>query len=115
MSGTDLRRPQIHSRSRSIAVAAAAQRPFQAEEATMSSTVATHQPIRPPLTRYVAIAAATVAVLVGVNVNPAQAEPRPDPGLSVPAGLKCGPFTDPRTIPVEHIGNHLVRCDYLVR
>jgi hypothetical protein len=55
----------------------------------------------------------TVAVLVGLGMTAAPAQARPDAGGSV--ARVCGPFDDARTYPVERLGNHLVRCDYLVR
>ena len=57
---------------------------------------------------------ATIAVLVGLGLTAAPAEARPDAGESA-AGRACGSFTDPRAIPEERLGTHLVRCDYLVR
>ena len=62
----------------------------------------------------VVVFGATIAVLVGLGLTAAPAQARPDGGEPVAARV-CGPFTDPRTIPVERLGNHLVRCDYLVR
>jgi hypothetical protein len=57
---------------------------------------------------------ATVVVLVGLGMSAAAAQARPDAGESVAARV-CGPFDDARTFPVARVGNHLVRCDYLVR
>jgi hypothetical protein len=58
-------------------------------------------------------AGAATAILVGLNAAPASA--RPDPGSPVVSVSACHPDTDPRTIPVRRVGNHLARCDYLVR
>jgi hypothetical protein len=77
----------------------------------MSSTIAARSYVQ----RTLVVLGTTIALLVGWNLTAGLAEPRPDPGLSVVAGLKCGPFTPPLTISVERVGNHLVRCDYLVR
>ena len=65
-------------------------------------------------TKAVVVFGATIAVLVGLGLTAAPAEARPDAGESA-AGRACGSFTDPRTISVERVGNHLVRCDYRVR
>ena len=58
--------------------------------------------------------AATMSVLVGLGITAAPAQARPDSGEPV-ATRVCGPFSDPRSFPVERLGIHLVRCDYLVR
>jgi hypothetical protein len=65
-------------------------------------------------TKAVVVCGATIAVLVGLGVIAAPALARPDPGKPV-ASRVCDPFTDPRTFPVERLGIHWVRCDYLVR
>ena len=78
----------------------------------MSSSVRRHASAAK---KAVIVLVATLALLGGLRATAASAEPRPDPGLSVPAGLKCGPLDDPRTISVERVGNHLVRCDYRAR
>jgi hypothetical protein len=62
----------------------------------------------------VVVFSATIAVLVGLGVTAAPALARPDPGKPVVSRV-CDPFTDPRTFPVERLGIHWVRCDYLVR
>jgi hypothetical protein len=77
----------------------------------MFGTVVRHLP---RISRRNAIAVtAALGVLVALPDSPASA--RPDPGSWSASVLACGPFTDPRTVPVRAIGNHLARCDYLVR
>ena len=58
-------------------------------------------------------AAAAMSILVGLSTSPASA--RPDPGSWSASVSACDPFMDPRTVPVRAVGNHLARCDYLVR
>jgi hypothetical protein len=76
----------------------------------MSSSIAARSCVQ----RSLVVLGASIALLAGLSVSAASAEARPDAGEPV-ASRVCGPFDDPRTFPVERLGNHLVRCDYLVR
>ena len=56
-----------------------------------------------------------VVAVFAVGVYRAPAFAGPDPGPSIPAVAACSASINPLSVPVARIGNHLVRCDYLVR
>jgi hypothetical protein len=82
----------------------------------MPSTEFTNQPTHHVAQRRsLMYVGATVALLAALIATPTDAMARPDPGKPVMDSQACGPSIDPRSVPVTKLGNHLVRCDYLVR